>query len=271
MNTGRVIGMSALYKYETHMHTSQGSMCSSSPGAAMVDRLYQLGYTGCFVTDHFFGGNTAVDRFLPWEAKVRLFCQGYEDAKRRGDELGFQVFFGLEYGWHGTEFLTYGIDMEFLLAHPELDFMPIDEFSDIVRKNGGFTVHAHPFREASYIRMIRLYPHAVDGVEVYNCGNYDENFNDRARAYAESYGLPMTGGSDAHHAWCHPGGGIALDEKLSGPLDYLERLRSGRITEILKRDGSLSLPAPEDPWSGAVRPNPDLLPQSVREMIKEKK
>ena len=252
-----------LYKYETHLHTSQGSACSTTPGSKMVERLYDLGYSGCFITDHFFGGNTAVDRSLPWELKVRLFCQGYEDAKRRGDELGFDVFFGLEYGWNSTEFLTYGIDMQFLLDHPEIDNMPIDTFAELVHQNGGFVVHAHPFREAGYIRVIRLYPRCIDGVEVYNCGNSDQSFNERAECYAKSYGIPMTGGSDAHHYWNHPGGGIALDEKLTSPHDYLERLRSGRITEILKRDDSHNLPWPENQWEHTVRPDISKLPPDV--------
>ena len=253
-----------LYKYETHMHTSQGSGCSSTRGAKMVERLSELGYAGCFITDHFFGGNTAVDRSLPWDVKIHLFCQGYEDAKRRGDELGLDVFFGLEYGWHGTELLTYGIDKKFLLDHPEIDNMPAYVFADLVRSAGGFTVHAHPFREAPYINTIRLYPHSVDGVEVYNCGNYDEAFNKRARAYAESYGLPMTAGSDTHHYWNHPGGGIALDEKLSCPGDYLERLRSGRITKLLIKDPELMERRPDgDPWQYCVRPDIKLLPPEI--------
>lgn len=255
-----------LYKYETHMHTSQGSACSTCSGAKMVERLYELGYTGCFVTDHFFGGNTAVDRSLPWDVKIHLYCQGYEDAKRRGDELGMQVFFGVEFGWHSTEFLTYGIDKQFLLDHPEIENMELDRFAELVHENGGFLVHAHPFREAGYIKVIRLYPRAVDGIEVINCGNYFEQaYNDRARFYAESYGLPMTGGSDAHHYWNHPGGGIALDEKLKDAHDYLERLCSGRITKILERDDSLSLPWPENAEDYAVRPNIDLLPPELRE------
>lgn len=236
----------------------------------MVERLFELGYTGCFVTDHFFGGNTAVDRSLPWDVKIHLYCQGYEDAKRRGDELGFQVFFGVEYGWYGTEFLTYGIDKQFLLDHSEIEYMEIDRFADLVHQNGGFVVHAHPFREAPYIRVIRLYPHCVDGVEVVNSSHVGSDFNDRARAYAQSYGLPMTGGSDAHHIWSHPCGGIALDEKLTCPGDYLERLRTGRITKILERDDSKKLPWPEDAWSHAVRPNIDLLPPELRAKVKDK-
>lgn len=253
-----------LYKYETHIHTSQGSACASCRGAEMVERLYELGYTGCFITDHFFGGNTAVDRNLPWDVRMHLFCQGYEDAKRRGDELGLQVFFGLEFGYNSTEFLTYGIDKQFLLDHPEIEGMELSAFTEVVHQNGGFVVHAHPFREASYIPYLRLYPRCVDGIEAVNASHRDPLFNERALRYAESYGLPITGGSDAHHIWDHPGGGIALDEKLTCPHDYLKRLQTGRITQILERDESLIHPWPEDAWERAVRPSLDLLPDELR-------
>lgn len=254
----------ALYKYETHMHTSQGSDCASTNGAKWVEVLKEQGYTGCFITDHFFGGNTAVRGEMagyPWEVRVRLFCQGYDDAKKRGDEIGFQVFFGLEFGWRATEFLTYGIDMQFLLDHPEIDNMPINYFADLVHKCGGFVVHAHPFRQAPYISTIRLYPDKVDGVEVYNCGNADE-FNERADWYAKSFGLPATGGSDAHHWAFHPGGGIALDSKLESPMDYLERLKKGKINQILTRQQ----PKAHDGiniWEDTVRPDVGKLPPEV--------
>lgn len=248
------------YKYETHMHTSQGSDCSSTSGAKMVERLYELGYAGCFITDHFFGGNTAVRgelAKLPWELRVRLFCQGYDDAKRRGDELGLKVFFGLEFGWRATEFLTYGIDMNFLISHPEIDNMPIQYFADLVHENGGFVIHAHPFREADYIDTIRLYPHRVDGVEIYNCNNRDE-YNLRAKQYAESYGLPATGGSDSHHRWCHPNGGVYVDEKFETPFDYLAAMKDKSLT-IAERDHSTDYDPGESAWANCVRPSLELL------------
>ena len=60
------------------------------------------------VTDHFFNGNTAIDRSLPWEEKVELYCRGYENAKEEGDKIGLDVFFGVEWAFHGDEFLLYG-------------------------------------------------------------------------------------------------------------------------------------------------------------------
>ncbi len=252
------------YKYETHMHTSQGSDCSSTPGAEMVRRLYDLGYSGCFITDHFFGGNTAVRGELAsydWEVRVRLFCQGYEDAREMGEKLGFKVFFGLEYARSATEFLTYGVTPEFLIDHPETADMPLDRYAALVHDNGGFVVHAHPFREADYIRTIRLFPHAVDGVEIYNCNNRDE-YNSRAKWYAESYGIPVTGGSDSHHFWCHPCGGIITEERLESPSDYLRLMREGKL-KIAERDHSKDLPEPQNPWAQTVRPSIDRLPKEV--------
>lgn len=251
-----------MYKYETHMHTSQGSACSSTPGRVMVERLKELGYDGCFITDHFFGGNTAVDRSLPWEVKVSLYCQGYEDAKRRGDEIGLKVFFGVEFAFRATEFLAYGIDKEFLLSHPEIDNMELDRFAELVHRCGGFIVHAHPFREADYIRCIRLYPHSVDGVEIYNCNNRDE-YNERARWYARSFGLPETGGSDSHHFWCHPCGGVESEEPFTRPEDYLKAMREGRL-KICERDHSRDIPEPEGVWERAVRPDTALLDGEIR-------
>ena len=98
-----------MYKYDLHVHTKEGSACGRSTGAEMAEMYAREGYTGFVVTDHFYTGNTAVPRDLPWEEWVDRFCEGYRSAKRRGDELGLDVFFGWEFGLGGgTEFLTLG-------------------------------------------------------------------------------------------------------------------------------------------------------------------
>ena len=94
------------YKYETHMHTAESSACATSTGAEMARAHKEAGYTGIFITDHFFNGNTTVPRELPWQERVARFCLGYEHAKQEGDKIGLQVFFGFEYAYHGAEFLV---------------------------------------------------------------------------------------------------------------------------------------------------------------------
>ena len=107
-------------------------------------RYKEAGYTGIIVTDHFFYGNTSVDRSLPWEEWVRRFCLGYEHAKAEGERIGLSVFFGWEACYEGTEFLVYGLDQAWLLAHPQIKDASIREQYALVHEGGGIISHAHP-------------------------------------------------------------------------------------------------------------------------------
>ena len=81
--------------YETHMHTKLGSACGSNTGYEMAEACKELGYTGVFITDHNWGGNTCISRELPWEEWMQQYSAGYRDAKRFGDANGLDVFFGM--------------------------------------------------------------------------------------------------------------------------------------------------------------------------------
>ena len=61
------------YKYEVHMHTAQSSACGKTPAREYISEFKRLGYDGIIITDHFFWGNTAVDRKLPWEDFVEEY------------------------------------------------------------------------------------------------------------------------------------------------------------------------------------------------------
>lgn len=222
------------YLYETHLHTSQGSACARSTGAQMAGVCRKYGYTGIFVTEHNWSGNTAVDRSLSWEAWVDQFLCGYEDAKAEGEKLGLDVFFGYESGYQGTEFLIYGVDGEWLKRTPEIQDASVEEQYRLVHEAGGMVIHAHPFRKAAYIPEIRLYPDYVDGVEGVNAahsklnswGHYHPDYDEKAIAYAREHGLHMTAGSDIHTAELF-GGGMAFKRKLRSEKDYVEAVLGG--------------------------------------------
>ena len=220
-----------MYKYETHLHTKEGSACASAPAAEMARAHKAAGYDGIFVTDHFFNANTAVPRELPWEERIDRFFLGYERAKEVGDEIGLKVWFGLEYTVYNADFLIYNMDKEFMKANEQL-LMHTDERECFrtIRELGGFIVHAHPFRYDPYIHHISLYPHDVDAVEVINASHDPRNlYNERAKLYADSYGLIKTGGSDSHHLDKLFGGGIDVPEPINCPEDYLRLLREGKV------------------------------------------
>ena len=223
-----------MYKYETHLHTKEGSACSSAPADEMAKAHKEMGYDGIFVTNHFFSGNTSVPRELPWEERIELYCSGYEIAKKTGDEIGLDVFFGIEHCVYNADFLIYNIDKQWLLENERL-LMHEDErklFFEI-HQAGGFIVHAHPFRYDPYIHHISLYPKDVDAVEVINASHDPTNlYNERAKLYADSYGLLKTGGSDSHHLGRLFGGGISVPEPITCPLDYLRMLKEGRVIPL---------------------------------------
>lgn len=223
-----------MYKYETHLHTAEGSACAHTPAAEMVIAHKNAGYDGIFITDHFFNGNTAVPRELTWEDRIELYCKGYEHALEAGSRVGLDVFFGVEFTVQGADFLLYGIDKNWLLEH-EFYLTAAEERAlfRLVHEEGGFIVHAHPFRDYPYIPHISLYPHDVDAVEWINASHgKDSVFDSRAKQYAEMYGLPLTGGSDTHSADRMYGGGILVPEKIEGADDYLRQIRNGSVIPI---------------------------------------
>ena len=216
-----------MYKYETHVHTSETSACASANGAAQAMFYKSKGYTGIVVTDHFFNGNTSVPHELPWEEKVNRFCLGYEKAKEQGDKIGLDVFFGWEYSYHGADLLTYGLDKQWLLKHPIVMDMDVNSYCDFVREQGGIIVHAHPFREADYIAMIRLFPRKCDACEIINSCRSDFE-NNMAKYYAESYGLRPFAGSDNHSAAQEKLNGVDFDEIITSEQHFAQLIKEDK-------------------------------------------
>ena len=222
------------YLYETHLHTSEASICARSTGAEMAAACKAAGYTGIIVTNHSWYGNCCIDKMLSWEDWVEAFCTGYENAKAYGAQNGLDVFFGYESCYQGTEFLIYGVDKKWLLAHPEIKDASIAEQYLMIHEEGGMVIHAHPFREEAYIPEIRLFPEAVDGVEGINATHTNHlsrhhkavSFDEKAVAYALSHRLPVTAGSDVHDTVIL-GGGMAFKRKLSSVQDYCSAVLSG--------------------------------------------
>lgn len=215
------------------MHTSEASACACSTGAEMADKYMAEGYTGIFVTDHFFNGNSAVPRNLPWKERIELYCKGYENARKRGEEIGLDVFFGFEYGDGGSDYLVYGLDKQWLIENDRILDMNLTDFLEYARRCGGFTVQAHPFREYDYIRSTTHAPRFTDAVEAVNASHIragHPEFNDRAKLYAEWYGLPVTGGSDSHNTsgkWF--GGGIISESRFTSAADYAKAVTERKI------------------------------------------
>lgn len=228
-----------MYFYEMHLHTSEGSNCGGSTGEEQALYYKSLGYDGIFVTDHFFNGNSRINFTMPeksWEERVEAFCKGYENAKKKGDEIGLSVFFGFEYNFHGTEWLIYGLSKNWLLNSPHIMTISPKEFLKLVKECGGYAVQAHPFREAPYIDTIRILPYNIDGMEVLNVKNC-KRANDVALLYADLNEIPKTCGSDCHHNMDNNLCAMGSEVKINSVSEFFKKLRKGELKMFKKDEG----------------------------------
>lgn len=220
-----------MYLYETHVHSLNGSLCGKCTPQELVRAYKQAGYTGFILTDHFVKGNTSVPRDLDWETRMRIYYDAYLEAKEEGDKLDFDVFFGIEH-WYakGKEILIYGIDLDFLLAQPELDTARIETYAELVHEYGGILVHAHPHRIRDYIDTDFMPRYDVcDGIEVYNAGDVDE-INELAVQDAIRLNKLMTSGGDVHKVIDEPKlgrAGVGFDRRLGDIHDFVKALKNG--------------------------------------------
>lgn len=219
-----------MYRYETHMHTLPVSKCAKAYVRENLESYKALGFAGVFITNHFLDGNINVDHSLPYEDRIRFYFSDYEEAKRLAPEIGIDVFCGVESSYKGTDFLIYGLDMEWFLQHPEIEGMKKTEQLQLYLDSGALVIQAHPYREASYINHIRLFPRHVQGVEVYN-GCRTDFENEMARHYADAYGLLHFAGTDNHRAGAHKKyGGMESPTPIRDEQDFIDRVLSGAMT-----------------------------------------
>ena len=228
------------FLYETHMHTCQASACGKCTGKEHARFYKEQGYTGIIMTDHFFGGNTAIDRKLPWEERIDLFWRGYEDAKEEGYRIGLDVFFGLEQNFRFDEYLIYGLTKEYMKAHPEMEHWTRQQQLEEVHKAGGCVIQAHPFRMRGYMDRIRLGPDFADGIEVANAGN--EALDDaRAWRYGKEKGLVMIAGSDNHRSPADELYGVRLEKRLTSISDYVKMIMNRNVIGLYVPEGRFEL------------------------------
>ena len=217
------------YLYETHMHTSEASGCAVSSAAEQVYSYKKMGYTGVIITDHFLNGYTTCPRRLSWEKKMAHFASGYINAKKAGDTCGLDVFFGWEFTVRGSDFLTYGLDYDFLMDNPNLDRLDVEDYSTLVRTSGGYLAQAHPFRDSYYIEYkYPVSPDLIDGVEVYNVLDRDAA-NAKALSFAELYDLPVQAGTDSHRSDNYTYSGVKLRKRAETIHDIIDAIMSRDI------------------------------------------
>lgn len=215
-----------MFKYETHLHTFPVSQCAKYGIRENLEFYKTLGFDGVFITNHFIDGNINIAAGESFEERINYFFSDVETALEMADEIGIKVFYGAELSYGGTDFLVYGLNKEWYLAHPEIISMKKSEELPFLIENGALVVQAHPFREAFYIDHIRLFPRAVEGVEIINACR-TENENKMAKIYAENYNLLEFAGSDNHIAHEQKKlAGVQFKTPIKDEKDFVKRIKN---------------------------------------------
>lgn len=226
-----------MYLYETHCHTFPVSKCAKSTVRETLEFYHAMGYEGVFITNHFLDGNVNIDRSLSYEERLLFYFSDYDDAVRIGHEVGISVFLGLELSYKGTDFLIYGLERDWFFAHPEIEGMKKTQELALMRDAGALIIQAHPFREASYIDHIRLFPRHVHGVEIINARRSDFE-NKQAELYAKAYELIPFAGSDIHKIGQKSLAGIMTSTPIIDEQDFCQRILSQAFS-IFKKENNI--------------------------------
>ena len=223
-------GDEEMYKYETHLHTYPVSKCGVANVYESIDFYKHNGYDGIFITNHFLDGNINIDSRISYEEKIEFYFSDYEEGVKYGDSIGLKVFSGVELSYKGTDFLVYGLNKEWYLKNPQIMNMKKSEELEYLMNSGALVIQAHPYREASNIDHIRLFPRHVHGVEVINSSRRDFE-NTMAKIYAENYGLLEFAGSDNHCASRHKVlAGMCSKTPILDEQDFVERVKDGKMS-----------------------------------------
>lgn len=217
------------FRYEMHQHTAPCSHCGHAEPEELVRKMKEQGFNGCVITDHFYHGNTGIDRDLPWNDFCRPYEENYLKARAEGNKIGFDVLFGLEeHVGEGKEVLIYGITPEFMYNHPELREWGLERVYSAAHSIGALVIQAHPFRKKDYIvNPDKLLDSSLlDGYEIYNTANKAED-NEKAAEELSNCGKILTAGSDCH--WNETGkrSGIETDFRITDEKQLADVLRTG--------------------------------------------
>ncbi len=222
-----------LFQYEVHCHTAETSPCGILGAVDVVDGLKAADYRGVFITDHFYSRLFEKQEYagLSWEWQAEKFLAGYRAAKKRGNEVGLQVFLGVEVQPEDTpyEFLVYGLDEQFIIEQGPFYRLTTPELYALMHQHGFLVFQAHPYR----FGLSPDDPSRFDGIELVNAQPRNRSHNRRALDFAFSHDVMLIGGSDVHMRGDIGRGGIMLPDGVDCGRDFVEYMKEVRRPELI--------------------------------------
>lgn len=214
---------------ETHAHTKGGSPCAKVSAYDMLKAYANEGYDAVVITNHFNESTVACYDLTP-KAAVDRYVDLYKEAQEAGEQLGIEVWFGIETCISGgpEDFLIFGAESDILYQNPRLYDMTQEELFLECEQYGCLLYQAHPSR--SYCRHMN--PDLLHGVESYNGNLRHEENNGISLLWAKKYRLLQSSGSDFHQPEDLARGGIMVPPNINSVKELAAYMRENHVTLI---------------------------------------
>lgn len=219
-----------MFKYDTHVHTSETSPCGQVTANETVNLYKEAGYDGICITDHYYKAYFENMGDISWVEKINIYLKGYKNACVEGEKISLNIFLGVEITFIDSpnDYLVFGVTEEFLLGNPELYRYNMSDFRELTKKYGMLIHQAHPFRPYITPQL----PIFLDGIEVYNGNPRHDSRNELAYEYALDNNLKMSSGSDCHQFVDVGRGGIITENAITNNQEFVNTLNSKPVELI---------------------------------------
>lgn len=198
---------------DTHIHENKYSFDSFIDFEKSIAKAKEMNLDGICITNH--DNNTL--------------------RKEIGDFSiidGITVIVGTEILTHEGDILVFGLD-----ELPE-GMIYAEELLDLVRKNNGAAIAAHPYRNNNRGLENNLYRvgHLLDGIEAFNGSTYSHH-NLFAYAVATELGIPAFGASDAHEIDRIGKYATKFHSQIKSYRDFIEAIKSKNLHPVMNING----------------------------------
>ena len=212
-----------------HAHSKGISKCCKIDGKDMVLLTKNSGMDGIILTNHY-------DKNYLINDDANEFAKRYVDefyyVQKEGEKIGFKVFFGLEITMakhNNVHMLVYGVDCDFVLKYPNLYDYTQQELYELVHKNNGILVQAHPYRKGKDVLLDLNY---LDEIEA-NCHPlYDATHLNKLYNMAVTNKKLLTCGGDFHNDTIRAKCGVYLDESINNTLEVISFLKNANEIKL---------------------------------------
>lgn len=206
-------------KFDMHCHTAEGSMDAHVSIGDYIKILKSKGFGGMLVTDH-----DSYEGYMTYQ-------------KSREKEEDFIVLRGIEYDTYDFGHMLIIMPEKFVPDVIKMRGLTLKKLVKIVHFYGGILGPAHPCGE----RFLSFFTTGIlkdiekaefmkqfDFLEAYNaCEPEDSNWC--AAELAKEYGIPGTGGSDAHSRECVGMAYTLLPESIRTEDDLIAYMKNTRV------------------------------------------